>query len=103
MGIHSAADRPGVLALEKMGRAGGELDDFDATLHRAHRVEKYFPVLLADDQRELLLMLLHELAEPRQDPRPAKGRGRPPLSRQGRRPPDWRTGQRARPDRSRGW
>src|SRR5439155_3254942 len=63
---------------EKMGRAGGELDDFDATLHRAHRVEKYFPVLLADDQRELLLRLRHGLAEPRQDPRPAKGRGRPP-------------------------
>ena len=67
MRVHAAADRFRVVALEQMRRADRELDDFDAALNRAHRVEKDLAVLLADDPRHVLLALFHQLAEARQD------------------------------------
>ena len=45
--VHAAADRTGVLAFEQVRRAGSELDHLDAALHRSHRVEEHFAVLLA--------------------------------------------------------
>ena len=61
--VDAAADRLGVLALQQVRRADGELDDLDAALHRAHRVEKHLAVLLADERRELLLVLLDAARE----------------------------------------
>ena len=53
MRVHSASDGPGMLAFEQVGRSGGELDHLDAALHRSHRVEEDFPVLIGHDAREL--------------------------------------------------
>ena len=76
--VDLAANRFGVLALEQVRRADGELDDFDAALHRAHRVEKHLAVLLADERRDLFLMQLHQLAKARENAGAAQGRRRPP-------------------------
>src|SRR4029453_2684100 len=51
--------------------AAGELDDFDATLDRAHCVEEHLAMLLADDQRQFLVMSVQQLKVAREDPYPS--------------------------------
>ena len=50
-------------------------------LDRSHRVEEHLAVLFADDGRDLLLMLLDELAEAVQDPRAPERRRRAPCGK----------------------
>ena len=83
MGIDTAAHRFGVVALEQLGSARGELDDFNASLNRPHRIEKDLAVLLADQRGQLFLMQFDELAKPIQNARAPERRRRTP-GRKGR-------------------
>ena len=56
------ADVLGVLALEQMRDAAGELDHLDAALHRAHRVGQRLAVLLGDDCASAFWLLLQQTA-----------------------------------------
>ena len=53
--VDAAADVLGMLALEQMRSAAGELDHFDAALHRAGGVGQGLAVLLADERCEFSL------------------------------------------------
>jgi hypothetical protein len=61
VGVDLRADVLGVLALEKLRDAAGELDHLDAALHRAHRVGERLAVLVGDDFSKGLLICLQKL------------------------------------------
>jgi hypothetical protein len=84
MAVHAAPHVFRMLALEQMGRAGGELDHLDAALHRTRGVGQGLAMLLARQLHQLIAVLLHQFAEAGEDaPAPQRrrrapaGKGRP--------------------------
>jgi hypothetical protein len=68
------ADVLGVLALEQMRDAAGELDHLDAALHRAHRIGQRLAVLLGHYAGKILLVSLQQLKKLLHDASPPQRR-----------------------------
>ncbi len=79
--VHSAPHVEGVLPLEQMGNATGELHYLQTAGQLALSVGEDLAVLAADKLRQLVPVLLHQLLEAKQHPRPHQRRGLRPLGK----------------------
>ena len=75
MAIHASTDVLGMLALEQMRRADGELDHLDAALHRTGSVFQCFAVLFTGELSQFGAMDFKQIAEFVQDTAAAQRRG----------------------------
>ena len=82
--VDAGADLLGELAFEQMRDAGGKLDDLQAAHHFALGIVQNLAVLGGDDGGEPVGILLQQIAEAKQHPRPAKRRQIGPFRERGR-------------------
>ena len=76
--VDPRADILGHLALEQLGRPGGELDHLDAAGDLAQGIGIDLAVLGGDRLGDAALVVLEQPQEPVEDPRPAQRRGHRP-------------------------
>ena len=77
--VDAGADLVGVVALQQLGDAAGELDDVDAARDLALRVREHLAVFGGDHRRERVAVFVHQAEELVQHAGTADGRGVGPL------------------------
>ncbi len=81
--VDPAADLLGVLALEQMRNAAGELDHFNAARDFAQRIGEHLAVFARDQRGQLFLVRVEQLLELEQDAGALKRRGLAPWHERG--------------------